>query len=165
MSEEQQQRQVPASELDFNLMTTDSVWGKSSVPEGLKARLNRYYLKRDSRGKPLFDQKGNLIGDTTSLWSLLGFYTRDLRLGNLGYWNGEIQYAQYFLDLANDLLQAEMTQPFLIALSRVATLLELSQSKNGFLRRRMGTLTTESMSGDMEPPKKSLFGSQKKKDF
>ena len=42
---------------------------------------------------------------------------------------------------------------------------ELSQSKGGFLRRRMHTLTTESMSGEMEPQKKSLFGSGKKKDM
>lgn len=158
-------RSVPSSELDYTLMTTDSLWGKGDVPNDFKQKLNRYFIKKDEKGKPLFDKEGNLIGDESSLWSLLGFYTRDMRLGNLSYWNGEVQYCQYFLDLANDLLQADMIQPFLISLSRVATMLEISQSKGGFLRRRQSTLTTESMSGEMEPPKKTLFGGAKKKQF
>lgn len=159
----QTKRYIPMSELDLNLMMTDSVWGKAEVPLELKEKLERYYLKKDQDGKPIFDKDGNLIGDKGSLWSLLGFYTRDMRLANLNYWNGEVQYCQYFLDLANDMLQADMIQPFLICLSRVATLLELSQSKNGFLRKNMNTLRTENTNFDNEPPKKTLFGGQKNK--
>ena len=157
-------RTIPLSELDLNLMTTDSVWGKSDIPIELKQRLEEYYLKRDDKGAVIFDKEGNLVGDKASLWSMLGFYTRDMRLANLNYWDGELQYCQYFLDLANDFLQADMIKPFLICLSRVATLLELSQSKGGFLRKNMNTLRTESKSGDFEPPKKSLFGGQKRKE-
>lgn len=160
-----QKRLIPLSELDYNLMTTDSVWGKAEIPPELKSKLNQYYIKRDKTGKQLFDQEGNLIGDQMSLWSLLGFYTRDMRLANLNYWNGELQYCQYFVDLANDMLHSEMITPFLICLSRVATMLELSQSKNGFFRKNANTLRTHATSEDLEPPKKSLFGGQKKKQY
>jgi hypothetical protein len=57
-----------------------------------------------------------------------------------------------------------MIEPFLICLSRVATLLEISQSKGGFLRKQMNTLRMENMQGEIEPPKKSLFGVGKNKD-
>lgn len=160
----QPKRYVPASELDLNLMITDSVWGKGDVSPELKERLEQYYLKKDDKGEPIY-LNGQLIGDKQSLWGLLGFYTRDMRLANLNYFNGEVQYCQYFLDLSNDFLQADMIKPFLISLSRVATLLELSQSKGGFLRKNMNTLRTHSTSEEIEPPKKSLFGGQKKKQY
>lgn len=156
MSEERKSiRVLPQSELDLALMTTDAVWGKTEVNQELMERLNKYYLAKDEEGKTGYTIK--------SLWSLLGYYTRDMRLANLNPWMGEVAYAQYYLDLAGDFLQAEMVEPFIIALSRVATILELSQSKGGFLRRRMGTFTQEALHGDIEPPKKNLFGAGKKK--
>lgn len=149
-----QKRILPQSELDLQLMTTDSVWGKQDVSPELKARLNKYFLTKDEEGKEEVTIE--------SLWGLLGFYTRDMRLANLSAFNGEFVYCQYFLDLANDFLQAEMIEPFVICLSRVATILELSQSKGGFLRRRMNTFTQEGLTGEVEPPKKNLFGARKK---
>jgi len=170
LNEEQQQqnknprRTLPQSELDYNLMVTDSLWGNPMISEELKEKLRTYFVKKDDKGEPITDTKGNLIATTETLWGLLGYYTRDMRLANLSFWNGEMEYTRYYLDLAGDFLQAGMIEPFLISLSRVATVLELSQSKNGFLRRRMHTLTTESMSGELEPPKKGLFGTTKKNE-
>jgi len=152
---EQQKRVQPQSELDFHLMTTDSVWGKSGVSQDLIEKLNKYFYVKDK-------ESGEQKISKESLWGLLGFYTRDMRLANLSLWNGEVQYCQYYLDLANDFLQAEMIEPFLITLSRVATMLELSQSKGGFLRKQMNTLRTEAFHGDLEPPKKKLFGTKDK---
>jgi len=146
-------RVLPQNELDFNLMTTDAVWGKAEVPQELRERLNKYFESMGEDGKKKVTPQ--------SLWGLLGFYTRDMRLANLSAWNGELAYCQYFLDLANDFLQANMTEPFIISLSRVATMLELSQSKGGFLRRKMNTFTQENIKSE-EPPKKSLFGASKK---
>lgn len=167
MMEEQdnKRRVVPRSELDFNLMTTEGEWGKDYVNQELKERLNKYYLKKDQNGQNVFDSEGNIVGSKKSLWDMLGYYTKDMRLANLSYINNEIQYCQYFLDLAGDFLQADMIEPFIICLSRVATILELSQSKGGFLRRRMNTLTSENMSSELEPQKKSLFGVGKKKEY
>jgi len=151
-------RQVPQNELDLNLMTTDSVWGKMEVPPELRARLEKLYI---TAGK---NPAGELTETVTkeSLWGLLGFYTRDMRLANLSTINGEIEYTQYFTDLAGDFLQTNLVEPFVICLQRVATILELSQSKGGFLRKKMNTFTQETFSNKTdEPPKKSLFGAKK----
>jgi len=151
-----QRRSVPQSELDLVLMTTDSVWGKSDVSQEIRDKLNRYYKTKDKDGVEGFDVQ--------SLWGLLGYYTRDMRLSNLSVIQGDYEEAKYYLDLAGDFLHAEMIEPFIICLSRVATILELSQSKGGFLRRRMGTFTQESSHQEMEPPKKNLFGVGKNKE-
>lgn len=160
--QQQQRRVMPKSELDLSLMTTDSVWGKSEVPIELQSALKKYKHQLDTDGKNIFDKEGNPIVTEESLWSLLGFYTRDVRLANLSLWNGEFQYCQYFLDLAGDMLSEKLLEPFIICLRRVATVLELSQSKGGFLRRRLNTFTSESTPLNTEPPKKSLFGAGNK---
>lgn len=155
MADEQpsQRRTLPQSELDLAMLTTDSVWGKHEISHELRERLNQFYDGED--------EEGNRTTTVASLWGLLGFYTRDMRLANLNPINGEMQYCQYYLDLANDLLQAQQVKPFMICLSRVATILELSQSKNGFLRRKLNTFTHEQIHETREPPKKSLFGGKK----
>jgi hypothetical protein len=149
-----QRRVLPQSELDLALMTTNSVWGQPEINPELRERLNKIYTATDQEGKTEIA--------ISSLWGLLGFYTRDLRLANLSSITGELLYCQYFLDLANDMLQAGMIDAFIICLSRVATQIELSQSKGGFLRKKMSTFTTEHITGEKEPPKKSLFGIRKK---
>lgn len=149
-------RLLPQSELDLALLTTNSVWGQPEVSAELQNRLNKFFKVKTQDGK-----EGYTI---ESLWGLLGYYTRDIRFGNLSVFNGEVEYTKYYLDLAGDFLQAQMVEPFLICLSRVATVLELSQSKGGFLRRRMNTFSQEVTHQELEPPKKSLFGGQKKKE-
>lgn len=152
MTEEQKIRTVPNSELDLNLMLTDSVWGKQDVSKELKDKLMRYYSEEQSDGSKKITKE--------SLWGLLGFYTRDMRLGNLS--DMELKYCQFYIDLANDLLEEDFIKPFLIALSRAATVLELSQSKNGFLRVKQNTLRQETVHQEIEPPKRGFFGGAKK---
>ena len=149
-----EKRVLPRSDLDFNLMTTDSVWGSPHINKDLKARVTKYFE---------YNSEGKTETVEESAWGLLGFYTRDMRLANLGIVSGELNYCQYYLDLANDFLQAKRVDPFLVCLSRVATTLELSQSKGGFLRRRMNTFTSEQYKQDIEPGKKTLFGASGKK--
>lgn len=147
-------RQIPRSDLDFNFQLTNTVWGSPNISGALKDKLSKDYVVEDAEGKKYIQE--------SSLWELLGFYTRDMRLANLGTISGEIGYCQYYLDLANDMLHANMVHPFLISLSRVATVLELSQSKGGFLRRRMNTFTSENMQGELgESKKRTLFGQGK----
>lgn len=181
MDEQQQRttqdRRLMRNELDYLQSTTDTVWGRAEIVPELKKKLGESI----GRWKPLVDDKGNIVIDPKTkepklvlsaelddLWSLLGFYTRDLRLGNLDPKKGEVEYCQYYLDLAHDYLQFSqenkghgMVLPFLICLSRVATVLELSQSKNGFFRRRNNTITSEHIEGNFEPEKKNLFGKVK----
>lgn len=154
---EENTRQMPTSELDLNMMMTDSVWGRPEVSSELKDKLSKYYVTKDKDGKETVTSE--------SLWGLLGFYTRDMRLGNLNMLDGSYQYVTHYIDLAHDLLEAGMIEPFLIALSRAATQLEVSQSKNGFLRRAMNTLRHETITGTTEPPKKTFFGGKKEGSY
>lgn len=156
------QRDLPTSELDMQLMITNSVWGRSDVSKELQDRLMKYYVSRDEAGNILTDAKGNYLVTKSSLWGLLGFFTRDMRLANLSEWNKELQTCRYMIDLANDYLSANMIEPFLVALSRSASIMETSQSKGGFLRKQMNTLTQQHINQDIEPAKKSFFGGKGK---
>lgn len=150
-------RNLPQSDLDLNLMLTDTVWGRKDISPELKDKLARYFIEgQDEQGQPVVTKK--------SLWGLLGFYTRDMRLGNLSNLNNELETCRYYIDLAGDLLNSDMIEPFLIALSRSATILETSQSKGGFLRKMMNTLRQEHTTQQLEPPKKGFFGGNKKQD-
>ena len=152
MSEEYR-RTTPQNELDLALMTTDAVWGKPDVPQELRDLLDRYFKVINSKGEEGYTKR--------SLWSSLSYYTRDMRLANLNH--DQLAYVKHYYDLAGDCLQENVFRGFIIALSRAATVLELSQSRGGFLRKRMGTLTHESFSEEREPQKRSFFGGKNKK--
>jgi len=148
---QQRKRQIPENALDFNLAILDNVWGKDTINEDLQEKLtqNTYFQ----------DEQGNQYVDKKYLWGLLGFYTRDMRLGNLNAL--DFEFCAYFIDLAGDFLQVDMIEPFIMSLSRAITRLELSQSKGGFLRRQNNTLTSEHVEKPLEPTKKSIWGGKK----
>lgn len=145
-------RPLPQSELDLNLMLTNTLWGNPELSDTIKQQLNK--------GKIIKDNDGNVYVQKTDLWGLMSFYSRDLRLANLGEYNGELAQVRYMLRLANDFLQCGFVEPFLICLSEVAGILETSQSKGGFLRKQQNTFTTENRQQMIEPPKKSLWGTK-----
>jgi hypothetical protein len=156
-----QQRVSPRNDLDFNLMITETLWGSGLVSPELQGHLTKHYQQYDEEGEPLMDDKGKPVVSEEALWGMMSYYTRDLRLSNLSYKSNEIQYCMHYLDLAGDFLKERMLKPFLICLSRVATVTELAQSKGGFLRRQMNTLRTENVDEVLEPPKKSMWGGKK----
>lgn len=143
-------RIVPQSGLDWNMMLTDTMWGSSQISKQIKEKIQQ----RTTRDNGSIDKE--------DAWELLSFYTRDIRLANLNVLTGELEYCKYYLDLAGDMLREGFPEAFATCLARVATVLELSQSKGGFLRKRQNTLTTESLSGEIEPPKKRLLFMGKK---
>jgi len=149
------QRTLPTSELDLNMMLTNAVWGRPEVSNELKERLMKHYSETGTDGK--------VVVTSGSLWGLLGFYTRDMRLANLSEWNKELQTCRYMIDLANDYLSENMVEPFIIALSRAVNIMETSQSKQGFLRKQMNTITQKHQTQSMDPPKKQFFGGAKDK--
>lgn len=155
MADEEYRRTTPQNELDLALMTTDAVWGKPEVSPELRAVLNKHYKTKDDSGKEGYTVQ--------SLWGLLGFYTRDMRLGNLNI--TQMEYCNHYINLAGDCLQENLVRPFIISLSRAASVLELSQSKGGFLRKRLSTLTSESFHEEREPTKRNFFGKTKKKEY
>jgi len=160
---EDEQRNLPTSELDLNLMLTNGVWGRPEVSQELKDRLMKYYVETDDHGNPMKDADGNIQISKGSLWGALSVYTRDMRLANLGEFNNELQTCRYMIDLATDYLSENMVEPFMIALSRAISIMETSQSKNGFLRKQQNTLTQKNISQSLEPPKKGFFGGGKER--
>jgi hypothetical protein len=81
-----------------------------------------------------------------------------MRLGNLSTFDNELNACRHYINLANDLLDSDLEEPFLVSLSRAACILETSQSKGGFLRRQLNTLRQEHYSENKEVPQKSFFG-------
>jgi hypothetical protein len=158
-------RELPTSELDAQMMMTNSTWGRGDVPEELKQRLEQYSIKKTESGEVLLDKDGNVMVSKASLWGLLGFYNRDMRLGNLDAWNNELQTCRYMIDLANDCLDENLCGSFMVSLSRSATILETSQSKSGFLRKIINTLTQRNISENLEAPKKAFFGGKKQEGY
>ena len=154
MSDNDQKRVLPRSDLDFNLMTTDSVWGTNYVSVSLRDRVRQF--------RKAFDKEGKEILTSDSMWDMLSFFTRDIRLANLD--RAEVVYANYYLDLANDFMVEGYHKAFVMCIERVASVLELSQSKKGFLRKRMNTLTTENFRQE-EPPKTKMMGKNTQGDY
>lgn len=154
MSEEgRPPRRTPINELDFQLMTVESEWGKDIQPElYAKLKVAGHELEQTTDGK--FKVKEE------ALWGLLSYYTRDMRLGNLD--KHMYEYACLWLDFAGDSLRLGAVRSFLTALSRVITALELSQSRGGFLRRLMNTFRQEHDYKFNDDKAKGLFGPQKK---
>ena len=152
----------PTNELDLNLMLTNTMWGNPEISPLLKDKLkNSVEVGREVNIDKDGKKQTVIYVNKQDLWSLLGFYTRDMRLGNLDdRLSNELSYVMYHLDLANDLLKMNFVEPFLVCLSRVATVLEISQSKRGFLRRQLNTFTSESRTQAIEPQKKNLFGTK-----
>ena len=142
-------RRLPTSDLDFNLMLVDSLWGSKDVPQELRDRLNELVKEYDPA-------TGQERVSNRSLWGILGHYTRDLRLANLS--EDELRIVRYMLDLAADYLSVGLKESFTVALSRAVSILETSQSKKGFLRKQMNTLRQEHTQETIEPKKKRLWG-------
>ena len=142
-------RTSPMNNLDLAMLTTESVWGKQEVPPELRAQLNKLYSVRGEDGVDKIVPM--------SLWGNLGFFTRDMRLANIDKMNGEFGACQHYINLAGDFLQSGCPKSFLASLQRSATILELSQSKGGFLRKKMHTFTQEKVLRD-EPRKGGFFG-------
>jgi len=150
-------RKLPVNELDLTFMTTEPAWGREA-PAELQSKLVKLV------GQAYLTEDGRTVIDAEPMYGLLAMYTRDLRLGNLAVWNGEVDVCVHWLNLAGDLLRDGYIESFFSALSRVITMLELSQSKGGFLRRRHGTITQEKTGSEgVEPARRGLMGGNKQK--
>lgn len=137
---------IPYNELDMHYKTTNPSWGRE-VTQYLDAELTRKKIS--------YNQQDT---EDVKAWQLLAYYTRDLRLANLSML--ELVYCQTWLNIAGDCLRKGYGRSFIKGLSNVVTVTELSQSRGGFLRRRLGTFTQEKISKD-EPGQKNLLGGKK----
>lgn len=92
---------------------------------------------------------------TQGYWEILGYYTRDLRLGNLDdgsnpFKPNEVAYCEYHLNLAGDELNTHhpdlphgFHKAFFAHIRRVASKIEISHSKHGWFRKQGGTVRSE----------------------
>jgi len=147
---ENRPRNVPMSDLDLQMQMTEPQWGKEVPPE-LKERLTKVYGHLDETGQLVVTGK-------EALWELLGFYTKDMRLANVN--DTQLEYCKYYIDLAGDALREGYISSFMTALSRAVTVLELSQSRAGFLRNRTNTITSENVNATVNSnlPKNAFGG-------
>lgn len=140
-----EQVRVPASELELNQMIIDGKWGEQRIHSDLYSKLKvpeRVYARAGTKwirdGKEVTLEHDEVFDIDEFLWAELSFYTRDMRLGNLD--KKDYLRAKHYLLLAADLLRLRFREAFIVALNRVIVLLELSQSKDGFLRQWFSTI-------------------------
>jgi hypothetical protein len=143
-------RPMLQSSMDFELLLADPRWGTDEVTQKLRDRLEKT--------KYFIDNNNNITEVRDQLWSILAFYTKDVRQGYLSENNNEMSYVRHFLILAGDLLSHNYNKSFVIALSRAVSVIETSQSKNGFFTKQKNTLRKEETHTEIEPPKKRFFG-------
>jgi hypothetical protein len=154
--EDKQIRSTPLNELDMQMILTEPQWGDVGISTELKARLQTISSETI---------QGNRVVSKQDLWQLLDFYTRDLRLGNLSTMNGEVNYCRYYLDLAGDCLREGYYRSFVKCLSLTITVLEISQSRGGFLRIKQNTIRKENIYEENNKNKTSIFGNKKQDEF
>lgn len=138
----------PYSGLDYKWLSLDPSWGKEATYE-LSTKLAEKGIE------PVQGKDGKMYYSANSMWGLLSMYRRDLRLGNLNPMTGEVQYCTYWLDSAGIYLRRGLPRSFLSAMSKAISVLEISQSKGGFLRKNEKTQTKRWEEGPQEKPRKS----------
>jgi hypothetical protein len=133
--QQKMKRIIPQNSLEVDVMTTIPGWGVDEIPFALREKLTKYGVS------PTKDADGKDVFTTEDLQSLLAIFTKDLRFGNLTAFQ---EYeCNYFLMLGADCLEQKFPEAFVVCMSRVAGILELSQSRGGFFRKRSGTITQE----------------------
>ena len=148
-------RDMPQSEMDFNMLVIDPKWGVDKIPPSLKARLKEIVL---ARGKT--DKSNKLQPTYDDLWELLAIYSRDMRLANLQ--SEDEFYCEHYINLSGKLLRKGNPRSSILALVYSVTRLELSQSRKGFLRTIFRTQKKEISMEEMQPKKRGLFTGMEK---
>ena len=114
----------------------------------------------------------NIVLSRQGYWEILGYYTRDLRLGNLDdganpFKPNEVAYCEWHLNMAGDLLNfyhKELPHGFHKAffshIRRVASKIEISHSKHGWFRKQGATVRSEVQYEGVppDPNAKNYFG-------
>jgi len=112
---------IPTNSVEFETLTTEPAYGDV----------------KEFDTNPNIDQDGKERA-TSEVWRILGFLTRDMRLGNIKHSIDDIEYLDDRATLTAALIYFrggifEDLAP--LALAPVSTTLELSQSRGGFFRK------------------------------
>jgi len=131
---------IPSTSVEFQTLTTQSAWGDDDVKPNPK----------------VYDDKGNL---TIKYWKILELFTRDVRLGNIKIKTHDINFIWNMFQSAGQILilrDGEFEDLFVSMMLTPVSMLETSQSIDGFFRRNFQTIAQEQKYKEEKP--KSLFG-------
>jgi hypothetical protein len=154
MSEELREvnNRTPYNNMEFQYLVTAPDWGRE-IPAELWAKVSANRVKYVD---------GVKFVEKDALWELLGFYTKDVRLANLDFL--ELPYCKAWFDIAGHCLSQGYTKSFFHSLRMAITVLELSQSKKGFLRKLHITRNVSERVERIEPKDRGFFGAPRKDD-
>lgn len=163
---------TPVNEIEFQYLTTAPDWGKNDVPQEYIKQLiedKEILLSRINENGEIelvLDENKQPISASRQIeqWARLGFLVKDIRLGNIPRFIGGSDYIEYYLNLAGDVLEANLPRSHITSLQRSAVKLEVSQSVGGFFRKRSNTITSENFTNELDPNKKNFFGGKKSED-
>lgn len=158
---------VPYNQLDMQYLQTEPAYGKEATPEfyqRLKALTGKAEPLLDENGKPRLDPKTGkqmYAVNVNYLWDEMGYFTRDIRLGNLQK-KEDVEFCEHYLTLAGDCLSLGCPDAFTSAYRRAVGKIELSQSIKGFFRKNQNTLRKEQ--SFKEESNSSFFGGKRDKE-
>lgn len=150
--DEGNKRITPQSDLDYNMLVTNTAWGSDEISPQVKDSLSRQKVVTDEAGDKY------LVND--NLWGKMGYFTRDFRLSNLS--KKDYEKVVWWTEMVGVVGLEDMKKSTIYCFSQIAPTLEVSQSKDGWYREIMNTLTQVQRNENLEPKKTSLFGVGKK---
>lgn len=154
----------PSNQIDLQAITTFPHISSDYMSDAVRNKFRLYRLTIDDNGIVVKDSNGNPTYEIVrDFWANMELFTQDMRLGNLN--KDESFYARFHTDLAVDILTAlpeSFSKAALISFERATSVLEISQSKNGFLRRMFNTFFQNVSSKEEFQTKRSFFGLGKK---
>lgn len=144
----------PSNDVDLFIYTTDPAWCTEDINTDFEQVL------RDENGKPVLDREGNPIV-VFSFWHSLRFIKRDLRLGNIDPRFDDIEWMENRIQLAQNLIMLRngaFKHLAPMSIIPVIAIIELSQSRKGFLRKNFRTFSFKSESEDKTRASGGFFG-------
>ena len=142
----------PANDIDLQAMTVEPYIGSDYVTDRLRNKFRKFGVRRNEEGN-------DEVVIRNDIWATMEIFTQDMRLANLN--KEEMYYSKYHIDICADILTAlprGFEKPALIMLERSVSVLELSQSKGGFLRRLFNTIFRKDSIREEKPAKRGFFG-------
>lgn len=185
-------RRTASNDVEFNSMVTEPTYGREEVSKAFRERTvkeevritvrrGEYYPAAVSKGERYKGIDNNVyeaqedmvvyrqadqdivIVEKQAMWELLQLYRQDLRLGNIK--REQLPYCEHHINLCSDLIMEGYPQAAMVCLSRAASVLELSQSIDGFLRgKHVSIVSEQSIKQTESQPKRGIFGFGKKKE-
>jgi hypothetical protein len=143
---------------ELQIRTTVSTWSDAEANPLLDYQSTKSFYLTDANGEQVVGEDGKPIQVDEKLIALYGMFTVDVRLANLS--TEELDFVREHMDLAHDLMACGHKKASMVVYERAISVMESSHSKQGWFRRMLGTITTETKN-EYSEPKKSFMGGNK----